>query len=89
MTQTIYVVIGATGEYSDRLEWLVEAYPSEDAARARVVELEDLARSHRGMPRDKAEKAMRKHPRGDRRFRTDYTDTRYRYQPVQLEEAKA
>lgn len=88
MSRTIYVVIGECGEYSDREEWLVEAYPSEDAAIARVVELETLVRLHRVIPTIVArEHALRQHPRGDRNCRTDYTGTtRYRYEPVPLEE---
>ena len=87
MSRTIYVVVGECGEYSDREEWLVEAYPSEDAAIARVVELETLVRLLRGLPTDAArEDSMRRHPRGDRNYRSDYTGTRYRYEPVPLEE---
>lgn len=86
MSRTIYVVIGECGEYSDREEWLVEAHYSELTARERVQELEALARCHHGMLRAVAESVIRKHPRGDRKFQTDYTGTRYRYEPVPLEE---
>lgn len=86
-SRTIYVVIGECGEYSDREEWLVEAYHSEDAARARVVELESLVRLLRGLRTIRErEDAMRRHQRGDQNFQTDYTSTRYRYQSVRLEE---
>lgn len=32
----VYIVIGATGEYSDHLEWPVKAYTDEDAAQDHV-----------------------------------------------------
>lgn len=31
--ETVYVVRGSTGEYSDRSEWLVRAFINEDAAK--------------------------------------------------------
>lgn len=36
---TIYVIIGSTGEYSDRDEWLVKAVTNEDRAKALVTAL--------------------------------------------------
>lgn len=33
---TVYVVMGTTGEYSDRDEWAVCAYTSEDSAKTHV-----------------------------------------------------
>lgn len=42
MSKKVFIVCGDTGEYSDYRQWMVEAYMSEDAARARVLELEQL-----------------------------------------------
>lgn len=42
MSDSVYIVCGDTGEYSDFQQWMVEAYLSEDAAKARVIELEQL-----------------------------------------------
>lgn len=35
--KTIYVVLGSSGEYSDRMEWLIKAYNSEEAAQEHVT----------------------------------------------------
>jgi hypothetical protein len=40
----IYVVIGTTGEYSDRTEWLVKAFESENSAKKMVIEFSEKAR---------------------------------------------
>jgi hypothetical protein len=42
--KTIYVVIGSTGEYSDRTEWLVIAFDSEDRAKQHVLSATARAR---------------------------------------------
>lgn len=88
--QTIYVVQGATGEYSDHLEWPVRAFLSEEKAKAHVVALAAWCDEHqcgenapgtyeaRDAARDKG------HPL-DPRFRCDYTGTRYEYFPVECE----
>jgi hypothetical protein len=41
---TIYVVLGQTGEYSDRREWLVKAVTTENKAKELVLELSDAVR---------------------------------------------
>lgn len=90
---TIYVVTGNTGEYSDYTDWIVCAYNSEDAAKARVIELETLMKTLGAVTdaawdkRREAEDAMRKHEHGDQSFSMDYTGTRYGYEPVRLEDA--
>lgn len=43
--QTIYVVYGTCGEYSDRREWTVRAYTSERAAQAKVAALQEAMRA--------------------------------------------
>jgi hypothetical protein len=43
MEQTIYVVIGVAGEYSDRNEWVVCAYTDEALAQEHVVKAGEAA----------------------------------------------
>lgn len=43
MTETIWIVEGTTGEYSDRLEWRVCAFRDEVKAKELAVELKRLA----------------------------------------------
>jgi len=75
----IWIVHGSTGEYSDRMEWIVEAHVTEEAAHARVKRLTELLQgmgSYDTWDRRKAmEKAMREHPEGDPRCDIDYTGT--------------
>lgn len=81
----VWIVMGSTGEYSDRGEWVVEAHANEDAAQARVVRLEALLREVGGADgqrldyhaRDAAAEVVRKHPEGDPECAIDYTGTRY------------
>lgn len=40
----IYVVIGVTGEYSDRTEWLVVAYKTKSLAKEHVIKATEFAR---------------------------------------------
>lgn len=90
---TIYVVTGNTGEYSDYTDWIVCAYKSADAAKARVIELETLMKTLGPVTdsgwdaRRKLEDAMKKHEHGDQYFQVDYTGTRYGYEPVELKDA--
>lgn len=42
----IWIVQGTSGEYSDRGEWIVDAWPTEDAAKARVAALDALLLEH-------------------------------------------
>lgn len=44
MTQQIHIIHGSTGEWSDRVEWTIEAWRSEAAAKDRVVALTQRAR---------------------------------------------
>lgn len=44
VNNTIYIITGSTGEYSDRIEWPVAAYTYKDTAKQKVVELNALAR---------------------------------------------
>jgi hypothetical protein len=89
MSATIYVVMGNSGEYSDFQEWIVDAWHTEDKAKARVAELEHLIRVHRVAyddfrdvewnERQNRTEAMRNDPNGDPGFDVDYTGTNYHY----------
>lgn len=83
----IYVVIGWTGEYSDRNEWIVQAYTDEEAAKAHVLRAEEKAREI-----FQAEEADPAYDPGcarpdnpyDPDMQMDYTGTFYRYDTSQL-----
>jgi hypothetical protein len=86
--RTIYVVSGSTGEYSDRTEWMVRAFVSEDAAMnlavkatARAKELELTRKS-----RYEGVEGANEH---DPVMQMDYTGTTYRYDPVELDEGQS
>jgi len=86
----VYVVIGTTGEYSDRNEWPVCAYLSEKDAQARVGELENLLRLHGansdapGLIYERRDQLKKIFESIDPDFEIDYTGTRYYYYPVPL-----
>lgn len=90
-SETIYVVTGSTGEYSDRSEWLVYAFHTEEAAQAYVdllgVERQKLPqRSWDWNDDQKIELAMRAF---DPRFSEDYTGTSWFVQAVELKDSTA
>lgn len=74
----IWIVHGTTGEYSDRTEWVVDAWPTEAEAQAKVTELvrllheSGIERMRYGPEREQAIAAMRVH---DPDFGIDYTGT--------------
>ena len=47
---SVYVVIGTTGEYSDRSEWLVQAFEDSFAASMLVFRLEAVYKYHADKP---------------------------------------
>lgn len=80
----IYVLMGSTGEYSDRDEWPVRAYRSQDAAERVAKQYSDVARE--GFKRAEAAtsrwngyKLASKELQelGDPHARMDYTGTTY------------
>jgi hypothetical protein len=81
MSEKIWMVGGSTGEYSDRVEWAVDAWRSEAEAQARVKFLDDKMREL-GLCdsrddydiRDQKELAMRAF---DPAFSCDYTGSHY------------
>lgn len=84
--ETVFVVMGSTGEYSDRGEWSVVAYTVEADAKAHVERAQARAReifqkfdgSTWGWER---EKDPNEH---DPNMCLDYTGTRYYVMPVPL-----
>lgn len=91
----IWIVHGTAGEYSDRGEWIVDAWPSREAAQARVEALEALALKHgyrhgsgpAGSYSYEQDRAMREkfiEESGDKRFSADYTGTTYFYSSCEL-----
>lgn len=46
MSQTLYVVMGSCGEYSDRTEWPVRAFVDELKAQEHVAKADGYAREH-------------------------------------------
>lgn len=83
----IYVVIGSTGQYDDRYEWVARAFTSQEAAQDFVNEASAIAR--REFQRAKESPLgfwsyVRKHEL-DPNFSLDYTGTSYDYKEVILE----
>jgi hypothetical protein len=83
----VYVVMGSTGEYSDRTEWPVKAFMSEDAAKDLVLRADrrakELAHEVQGMDYSKRNE-MFKANELDPQIAIDYTGTTYYYMAVEL-----
>jgi len=85
MSQQIYVVMGWSGEYSDRREWPVRAYTDESKAKAQVMLLDAMARdlqATKGQYPSFTEEERKALPDPDIQF--DYTGTRYFYFTITL-----
>jgi hypothetical protein len=93
MTKTIHVVMGTTGEYSDRGEWPVRAYFDEGLAQAHVANATEAARVFYAERNAKPHNPDYRVPTGanpyDPDMAMDYTGTTYYLLTVQLEEAGA
>lgn len=82
----VWVVIGSTGEYSDRSEWLTRAFLTEEEAKDFVATLQKR-RAQLGEPhpewerREDITEAMREVDPG---YSEDYTGTRWYVAPVGL-----
>ena len=88
MTQPIYVVLGSTGEYSDRSEWLVKAFRSQAEAENFVTFL-TVTRQMTAPPRGELEWEDRgsvedKMRAFDPNYAEDYTGTSWRVSEVEL-----
>lgn len=82
----VYVVIGTTGEYSDRMEWLVCGFLDEEKAKERVLLAEGFARdSFISGEFNRYDDVEIKNPY-DGKFQIDYTGTDYYYAEIEVEE---
>lgn len=83
MAEKIWMVGGTSGEYSDRTEWVVDAWRSEAEAKARVEELKRryLELGGDSMYRiedwDERQKTYDKMRETDPAFQADYTGTEW------------
>jgi hypothetical protein len=92
MSEQVYVVMGETGEYSDREGWPVLAYMDEADARAHVARCDEWAlangchaNSDQHVSFVGRDKLVNPH---DERMRVDYTGVRYYVMPVPLAEGR-
>lgn len=83
MKRTIYVVVGTTGEYSDRSEWLVCAFVKEQDAKDLVVNASRRAQEL-AATRSSQYSIERAANEYDPKMEMDYTGTTYYYAPVEL-----
>ena len=86
--KTIYVVEGSTGEYSDRSEWPVRAFTSEEKAKKFVEALAAWCDKN-GCGENRGDSYWEARDKGhplDPSFNSDYTGTRYTYYSVELDE---
>lgn len=87
--RTICIVSGSTGEYDDRVEWLVDAWDTQAQAEARIAELEKRytelggGQIYRRTPAERVE-AMAEMHKLDPHFRLDYTGTIWKMCEVEL-----
>ena len=86
--ESVWIVEGATGEYSDHCEWPVDAWDNKEAAEARVAFLgakyREIVGVHTDRYTDEYEAAKEKMREFDPSFRCDYTGTRYHCYEVTL-----
>ncbi len=88
MGENIFVVMGSTGEYSDRQDWPVLAFVDEQAAQSHVLKLDAWLREHRAhMDDDIRVDYRRRHELqnpDDPLMLVDYTGTRYSVMSVRM-----
>lgn len=85
--RVIFVVEGATGEYSDHCEWPVAAYSNEEQAKLHVQKATERAKeliAQRGDGYWGWEEKEKQLNEWDRSMYVDYTGVNYRYYPVDL-----
>lgn len=81
----IYVVFGTTGEYSDRTEWMVAAYPNEEDAKRHVVAASEYAPNEKLAFREYLDGRNRKfNNKYDPYMYVDYTGVMYYYKKTEL-----
>lgn len=83
-----FVVFGSRGEYSDRTDYLICAYPFEWLAQQHV-EAAEQAQTQWASPENEYlyGRNIPELQRWDHKFRWDYTGTRYYYKPVKMRTA--
>lgn len=86
--ERIWIVMGSTGEYSDRREWPVIAFTSEDAAKERIaaldVRMQQIPQEWRD-DRWEHEVKIKEHMAPlDPNFSMDYTGTSYFFYEVEV-----
>lgn len=87
----VYVIVGETGEYSDRSVWIVKAFANEENAKEFVIKATEKAKEIYLLDRDlsweESEKLIKSNEY-DPFFKMNYTGTSYYYEEVLLEGAK-
>jgi hypothetical protein len=78
----IFLVRGSTGEYSDRLEWIVAAYRDESRAKAHAEAARQWAEKAVEECGDEPWKISQKQNPHDPHMSVDYTGVIYGVQPV-------
>ena len=85
----IHVIMGSTGEYSDRSEWPVRAVRDEERAKC-IVELATQRAAAIEESKDRYERLDDSNPdhvnEWDRNMKMDYTGTSYFYYTVDLDD---
>lgn len=84
VVQTVYVVMGSTGEYSDRREWAVAAYTDEKEVQRHVIEAEKRAGEIKVLSQSEGKWPHNYSNDFDKGFDMDYTGTSYYYTTVEL-----
>ena len=83
----IYVVIGDTGEHSDRTEWLTQAFKTEEAAKDKILQLSVLLQkqpqTHK-LDYDSRKETIKLMKEFDPNFELEYGGTSWRVEEVEL-----
>jgi hypothetical protein len=91
-----YVVMGRTGEYSDRSEWAVCAYTKEDDAKAHMAKAQEYSDAWKAFKDtqeyvdlnwNEANERIKSANPMDPEFSCDYTGTDYWFVELELREA--
>lgn len=80
MTESIWVLFGTTGEYSDRSEWVVRGYTSQEDAEADCAALNAIAKDIRANSNrysDRSDAVAERLTPHDANASMDYTGTDY------------
>ena len=80
----IYIVVGSTGEYSDRYEWYVCAYRDKQEAEIRVSECKKKAKEWESVRDNDFRGPPDNHYECDPNMRMDYTGTDYYLETTEL-----